>query len=126
MCLLGYKDEELADFFEVNRDTIYEWKKVHPEFSEALKNSKELADGNVAHRLYNRAMGYETEEVDVRVINGEIVQTVIKKQIPPDPTSMIFWLKNRQRGKWRDKVDTEHTGTVGVEEIKRTIVDPKT
>jgi len=31
------------------------------------------------------------------------------KQYPPDPTSAIFWLKNRQPKIWRDKQEEETT-----------------
>jgi len=34
------------------------------------------------------------------------------KHYPPDATSAIFWLKNRQRDKWRDKQDVVHSGGV--------------
>lgn len=30
----------MASFFDVNKDTIYEWAKVHPEFSDALTRAK--------------------------------------------------------------------------------------
>jgi hypothetical protein len=26
---------------------------------------------------------------------------------PPDTTALVFWLKNRQRGRWGDKVEPE-------------------
>lgn len=34
---------------------------------------------------------------------------IIEEQqyIPPNTTAQIFWLKNRQPKKWRDKVDVE-------------------
>jgi hypothetical protein len=35
------------------------------------------------------------------------------RHYPPDPTSMIFWLKNRQPQDWRDKQEHEHTGPGG-------------
>lgn len=112
LCLLGATDPELADFFGVNIDTIYEWKKVHGTFSDAIKRGKIQADSNVADRLYQRAMGYEHPEVDIRVINQEIIQTPITKVYAPDPTAAIFWLKNRQRTKWRDRIETEHSGKI--------------
>lgn len=111
-CLLGATDKDLADFFEVNPDTIYEWKNVHPDFSEAIKKGKSQADANVADRLYQRAMGYEHDEVDIKAVAGVIVQTPIKKIYPPDPTAAIFWLKNRQRSRWRDKQEVEHSGVI--------------
>jgi len=115
LCLLGATDPELADFFGVNIDTIYEWKNVHDSFSDAIKRGKIQADSNVADRLYQRAMGYEHAEVDIRVVNQEIIKTPITKIYAPDPTAAIFWLKNRQRAKWRDKVESEITGADGAD-----------
>ena len=128
LCLLGATDKELADFFEVAEDTIHEWKKAHAEFSESIKKGKMQADSDVADRLYQRAMGYEHPEIDLRVVGVEIVETPITKVYAPDTTAAIFWLKNRQRGKWRDKVDQEITGAdggpVAFTKIERTIVRP--
>lgn len=119
LCLLGSTDAELADFFEVAESTLNLWKLEHDEFSESIKKGKSQADANVADRLYQRAMGFEHPEVDIRVIDHQIVQTPITKIYAPDPTAAIFWLKNRQRAKWRDKVDTEHSGTmVAVQRIE--------
>lgn len=114
LCLLGSTDKELAEFFEVSESTINLWKLEHAPFSESIKKGKAQADADVADRLYQRAMGYEHEEVDIRVIDHAIVKTPIRKIYAPDPTAAIFWLKNRQRGKWRDKVETEHSGNIGV------------
>ena len=33
---------------------------------------------------------------------------------PPDTGAAMAWLKNRQKGKWRDKQDIEHSGEVGI------------
>ena len=35
------------------------------------------------------------------------------KHYPPDTTAAIFWLKNRQKSKWRDKQDHEISGPDG-------------
>lgn len=32
------------------------------------------------------------------------------KEIAPDTTAQIFWLKNRKPAKWRDKQEIEHSG----------------
>jgi hypothetical protein len=110
LCLLGAT--ELADFFDVNVDTIHEWKKVHPEFSDSIKSGKMQADADVADRLYQRAMGYEHPEVHISNYQGLITQTPITKIYAPDPTAAIFWLKNRQRSSWRDRQDVEMGVTV--------------
>jgi hypothetical protein len=101
---LGATDEEVADFFEVSRVTIWRWKEADERFCSALKAGKEPADDRVERSLYARATGYECDEVDIRVVNGVIEQTPIRKRYPPDPTSCIFWLKNRRPDRWRQVV----------------------
>jgi hypothetical protein len=113
LCLLGATDEAIADFFGISTPTIYEWKKHHPEFSSALKAGKDEADAKVAQSLYHRAIGYSHPEDKIFQYEGQPVIVPTTKHYPPDPTSMIFWLKNRQREHWRDKVDTEITGKDG-------------
>ena len=112
-CCLGATDADLAKFFEVNVDTVHEWKKVHSEFSDAIKAGKEQADAEVATKLFHRAMGYEHPEDDIRAVSlgegrgSEIVITPTVKHYPPDTTAAIFWLKNRRPDLWRDKVHQE-------------------
>jgi DNA-binding XRE family transcriptional regulator len=101
--LLGATDADLAEFFEVSEQTINAWKKAHKGFLESLKAGKRLADAEVAERLFQRAMGYSHPEEKVFNNQGEIVTHQTTKHYPPDPTSMIFWLKNRDPERWRDK-----------------------
>lgn len=115
LCLLGHTDAELAAFFDVSETTINNWKLEYPDFLESIKKGKEIADGEIVQSLYSRAVGYSHAEVDIKVIDGRIVQTELVKHYPPDATSMIFWLKNRQPKKWRDKQVTEHEGGITVE-----------
>jgi hypothetical protein len=111
LCLLGATDAEIADFFEVAESTVYLWKLEYPEFSEAIKNGKLKADADVANRLYNRAMGYSHEEDKIFQYEGQPIIVPTEKYYPPDTTAAIFWLKNRQPKRWRDRV--EHTGADG-------------
>lgn len=131
LCKLGAIDRELADFFDVSEDTIHEWKKVHPKFSESIKAGKQLADANVAQRLYERAIGFEHDSEEIKVLSmgdqgSEIVRVPIRKIYPPDSTAAIFWLKNRRPTEWRDKQEidqkTEHSGSIGFTGIE--IVKP--
>lgn len=123
LAVLGATDAQLADFFEVSVSTINLWKIEHEEFSESLKLAKEEADKRVEHSLYQRAMGYEHDEVDIRVVAGELKTTPIRKHYPPDTTACIFWLKNRKPQEWRDKIETELSGPNGgpikTEEVTR-------
>ena len=129
LCALGATDAQLADFFEVAISTIALWKVQHAEFSDAIKVPKAEADERVEQSLYRRAMGYEHDEVDIRVVGGEIVETPIRRYYPPDTAALIFWLKNRKKDEWRDKVDHEHAGKDGApiqfQRVERRIIDPK-
>jgi hypothetical protein len=113
-CQAGFTDLELADLLGVSVRTINAWKVVHLEFAAALKVGKAVADERVERSLFARANGYEHDEVDIRVVSGEIIQTPIRKFYPPDTTAAIFWLKNRKPAEWRDKQEVEHSGGVTV------------
>jgi len=113
LCALGATDAQLADFFQVAVSTINLWKLEYPEFSESVKVPKEQADDRVEQSLYRRAMGYEHDEVDIKVVGGEIIQTPIRRYYPPDSTAMIFWLKNRRPAEWRETKAVELTGKDG-------------
>ena len=107
--MLGAKDTQLAEFFNVTEQTINNWKKDHPSFFESIKKGKQDADAEVANSLFHRAKGYSHPEVKVFNNQGEIVTHDTLKHYPPDPTSAIFWLKNRQPKLWRDKQEIENT-----------------
>ena len=108
LCLLGFTDKQLAVFFGVNESTINRWKQKYPEFCTSIKKGKVVADAQVVDSLYNRALGMEVEEVEVRGDGDNEIRRVTKKHIPPDTTAQIFWLKNRQPELWRDKPTVEN------------------
>ena len=112
LCKLGATDKDLASFFNVCERTLNNWKLDSPELLQSLKEGKEEADNNVAESLYKRAMGYEHPAVHISNYKGNITQTPFTKHYAPDPTSMIFWLKNRRPDLWRDKQEIEHSGEV--------------
>lgn len=114
LCLLGFTDKQLAVFFGVNESTINRWKDKYPEFCKSIKSGKVIADAQVVDSLYNRAMGIEVTEVEVRDDGKKKVKRVTKKHIPPDPTAQIFWLKNRQPELWRDKPTVENSAQEAV------------
>lgn len=129
LCKLGATDKEIADFFEVDEATINRWKIEHPEFCESIKKGKVIADTNVSQKLYQRAMGYSYDEVHYEKINVDVDKVeetdnedlkmevykkkLITKEVVPDTTAQIFWLKNRQRKYWRDKQEMGFTDKDG-------------
>ena len=100
----GLTDEQIAGNAGINPATLYVWKQKYPEISEALKRGKEVVDRQVENALLKRALGYEYEEVKEK-FEGNVMteRTVTKKEVVPDVTAQIFWLKNRRPDKWRDK-----------------------
>lgn len=130
LCENGATDLEVADNLNICAATLYRWKSQHPEFCEALKVGKAVADERVERSLYNRAVGYSFGAVKIFMPAGasEPVYAAYQEHCPPDPTSAIFWLKNRRPEQWRDVKAQEITGANGgaikLERITRTIVDP--
>ena len=103
LVMRGFTDKEIADFFNINQDTFYEWKKKYPIFSEALKDWKDDADKKVEAALYQRATGYEHDSEEIFCFQGDIIRAEVKKKYAPSEVACIFWLKNRHPVKWRDK-----------------------
>lgn len=103
LCLLGAKDTQLADFFEVTEQTINNWKKAHPEFFESLKRGKISADAEIAESLFHRGKGYSHHEDKIFQYEGTPIVVPTIKHYPPDTAACMAWLKNRQPDIWREK-----------------------
>jgi hypothetical protein len=101
----GCTDAEVAESLEINAGTLYNWKKQHPEFFKTISDWKDSADSEIERSLFERAHGYSHPESTPKWIDGHWEYSSMVKHYPPDATSMIFWLKNRQPTKWRDKLD---------------------
>ena len=103
----GFTEMDLAQAFMVCKATITNWKKEHPEFLASINEGREMMDANVEKALIHRAMGYSHKEDKVFCSEGQIITKEVVKHYPPDPTSIIFWLKNRKPNEWRDKRDID-------------------
>lgn len=115
----GLSNEQIAHNMGVSAKTLCEWQNRFGEFRNAIKKGKEVVDREVENALLKRAMGYETvEEVEEPVEDKDTgltemrVTKRVKKQIAPDVTAQIFWLKNRKPDDFRDKRDVELSGHV--------------
>lgn len=97
----GLTDEQIAKNIGINPKTLYAWINKESKISKTLKRGKEVVDFEVENALLKRALGYEYEETTYE--NG-IVTKRVKKQVAPDTTAQIFWLKNRKPNNWRDKI----------------------
>lgn len=97
----GYSVAAFAGHIGKAASTVELWRKVHPEFSEAVK----IGQAGAVLWWENRARA---------VARGE----------DGNPTAVIFGLKNRAPDQWRDKTEQEVSGQLGVTRIERVIVDP--
>lgn len=107
----GATDMEIADDLEVSVRTLYRWKARYPDFRQALKVAKDVADERVVRSLYQRAIGYEQDAVKIFMPKDadEPVFAAYRERIAADTTAAIFWLKNRQSQEWRDRQEVAHS-----------------
>lgn len=112
----GLTDKQISHNIGITEQTLNIWKRSYPSFFESLKKGKEVVDIEVENALLKRALGYEYTETKTEeyIVEGVPVKRVTKtvKEVVPDTTAQIFWLKNRRPGQWRDKHDMELSGEV--------------
>ena len=109
----GLAEAQIAKNLGVSYMTFRRAKK-DPQYGEricaALIQTKDVADMEVENMLYKRAMGYSYDEVKEEYEAGVLTKrTVTKKTVIPDTMAQIFWLKNRQPTKWRDRREVDNT-----------------
>jgi hypothetical protein len=86
----------------VNRDTLNEWQRVHPEFSVAITRAV----------LYSQQWWEDEGQSNLR----------------SDRYQASMWSRSmaaRFPDDWREKQDIDLNGTMQITEVKRTIVDPR-
>lgn len=111
----GATDAEICKALKVAKGTFYKYQNLYPEFKEAIERGKAPIDTKVENALLKRALGYEYDETSTEkeTKDGKVVKTTsktTKKQVLPDTTAIIFWLKNRKPKEWRDKQEIRHSG----------------
>lgn len=89
---LGATMNDLAGVFKCTLRTIHNWRAQYPDFAEAIRVGKDIADERVVASLYQRAVGSATRA--------------------PNVVACIFWLKNRRPEEWRDVKGIEWRGTL--------------
>lgn len=126
----GLSDEQIATNMCIATGTLYRWKNEHREICEALKEGKDAVDRQVENALLKSALGYKYDEVtEERRDDMLVVTKVVHKEVQPNTTAQIFWLKNRKRLEWRDRVENAITGADGgavkVETLTESDVDKR-
>lgn len=83
----GLTNQQIADNIGINVKTLYDWKNKESDICNALKKGKEV--------------------VDIEVENA-----LLKSALEGNVTAQIFWLKNRKKEQWREKVEIEKGGAI--------------
>ena len=124
----GCTVEEMAADMNVAASTLHKWIKENEELSEALKRGRSFSDTQVETSLYRRAVGgfkvTEKKTIVSSASNGEqkpVRVEVVEKDVPPDTTAAIFWLKNRRPDLWRDRQDITLESEDWVDALKATV-----
>ena len=104
----GLTNEQIANNIGINVKTLYDWKNKESNICNSLKRGKEVVDIEVENALLKKALGYTVTLHKQKVTkDGDVVDIEEDVHIPPDTTAQIFWLKNRKKNDWRDKVEYE-------------------
>ena len=81
----GLTIKQIADCIDVGRSTFYDHMEKDPDIRDSVKRGRSKGIGTITNSLFNSAKG------------GNV-------------TAQIFYLKNRQPDKWRDRRRHEHVG----------------
>jgi hypothetical protein len=115
----GLVDGQIAKNMGVSEATLYNYKNKYPEIRKALQKGKEVVDIEVENALFKKAIGYNTVvrkafklkdivygENGKKISENERIEYAEEEiHVPADTTAQIFWLKNRKKTQWRDKVE---------------------
>ena len=108
----GLTDAEVAKKIGISVYTLNDWKRKYPQITTALKKGFEdlliSAEEALMSRFEIQTITEEKEEI-WQDPNGGIKKhkTITKKQVMPDTTAVIFYLK--AKGGWRDNIDLTKT-----------------
>lgn len=119
-CRDGYTDKEIAEKLDISQDSFYVYKNKYTEFSDTLKETKEIADIKVENSLNRNANGYDYEEQTV-VMKKEVIYKdgkrvkeitypeviTLTKHKEAETKAQQFWLQNRKPEKWRNQSQVE-------------------
>jgi hypothetical protein len=102
-CLLGCTNEEISKHLEISIGTFEGWYRDKGDFFRAIRAGREEADAKVAHKMYQKAMGYSHKEDEIFQYKGETIIVPTIKHYPPDTAAAKHILANRHPDKWKEK-----------------------
>lgn len=116
LALLGLTNKEIGVAFGIAVETVDDWMAAYPDFRAAIYAGRELADAEVVRALFQKAVGYEHDEMITATYQGDFIDKVVTKKYAPDTAACIYWLNNRRRRQkepWTNSQKMELTGAGG-------------
>lgn len=111
----GMTDIQIAEKIGISERVLYSWKKKFPQIASALKNGKDFAIAEAFAALKWMFRVQTLKETTTQIWtdaegNEHKTITVKEKEIPPDKTAAIFFMKS-QAG-WRDNCEIVDTSAL--------------
>ena len=111
----GLMDKDIYANLGISKDSFYKYISEFNDFSEALKKGREEAKKKlrplVENSLINIALGYSYEEIteEIKVSNRGTIRTVktTTKHYPPQMGAIAYWLNNRAKEDWKNRLPIE-------------------
>ena len=115
----------IAQKMGIDKRTFRAWRTKYAEFNDVVQTGKEVTIKRVEQSLYNRALGYDYEEITRELIEGEMRTTkIVTKHVPADIKAMLNFLYNRDPQHWR-AIQEPLEATQYVESVKNILVAMK-
>jgi hypothetical protein len=127
----GSSLQAIADEIKISLFTLQEWKKNYDDIADALEEGVEEAVAIVTNSLYKSANGMFYDEIVKEYEFKDGIKYLARERsilryVPPNPTSLIFYLSNRRSDIWKRynqgiKKEVEEQGESGVIELAKII-----
>lgn len=106
-----------TDYIGVSKTAFWGWYRESEDLRKAMATSLDIANATVEDALYRRATGYDYEEEEWGLVEGDLRRIrVFRKHVPPDTKAIMQWLFNRLPNRWRAIQEplesTQYTNTV--------------
>lgn len=115
LVMMGYTHKKVAEFLEVDISSIYHWKTINKDFSDAMNTGRDEYDSKVVRSLYETAIGYnyvekkkEVEKTEDGKTRTKITRT--KKHVAPNVGAIKTWLYNRRPGEFKPEAALSSQG----------------
>ena len=123
----GLNQTRIAQMLDIHPNTLSKWKRNHPELCEAIRQGKLVAITRVEEKLFELAVGYNTElTTHVETIHynskghesGRTMRTTTRRvSFPPNIKAISRYLRANNPSKWHESA-MEHNADLERAAIK--------